>query len=339
MFRHGLWLNCLLALWIVAPQAHAADHVRVGVGTEGLVHVPLYLAIDAGFMKEEGIEAELIQFRGGGAAISGLASGSVQFCSCSIQNAINAAAKGTDVRLIGTLIAQYASNIVVRGEVARRLKLSPGMPSKDRLAALRGLKLAVSGTGGSADFLLRYLARRAGLSPERDFTIVPMSGNGPMLAAFAAGRIDGFALSSPTSDMAVLKYKGAIMFNMSRGEYDDLKGYPSISLSAKQSWLKAHRDEAHRFLRALARADRMIHDQPLRARQILRTRFAGIENGVYDAAWQDNVAAFPLNPRMDEGSVTRAIAFLGVVTGSAIPGAARDYFDNTYVDAAVASLR
>lgn len=35
MFRHGLWLNCLLALWIVAPQAHAADRVRVGVGTEG----------------------------------------------------------------------------------------------------------------------------------------------------------------------------------------------------------------------------------------------------------------------------------------------------------------
>jgi NitT/TauT family transport system substrate-binding protein len=333
--RSPIWL---IAALFAAPAAHAAT-LRVAAGTEGLVHVPLYLAIDAGFMKAEGIDVELIQFRGGGAAISGLASGSAEFCSCSVQNAVNAAVKGADVKLIRTLEAEYASNIVIRGDVAKRLGLTNDTPIPRRLAALRGLKIAVSGTGGSADFLMRYLALRAGLSPERDITILTMSGNGPMLAAFSAGRIDGFALSSPTSDVAMLRYKGMMLFNMARGEYEPLKGYPSISLSARASWLKAHPDLARGFLKALARADRMIQMNPDAAKNIVRKRFGDIEPDIYEAAWKSNIAAFPANPRMDEKDVSRAIAFLTEIAGEKVPGAARDYVDDSYADAAVASLK
>ena len=53
-------------------------------------------------MSAEGIDAELVQFRGGGASIAGLASRSVELCICAIHNAINAAVKGTDVTVIAT---------------------------------------------------------------------------------------------------------------------------------------------------------------------------------------------------------------------------------------------
>jgi NitT/TauT family transport system substrate-binding protein len=335
-FRIAAWV---FAAFAAVAGAQAAERVRVAVGTEGFVHVPLYLAIDAGLMKSEGIDIDVIQFRGGGAAMAGLASGNAEFCSCSVQNAVNAAAKGTDVRLVGTLISQYASNVVIRGDVAERLRITNDTPAKDRVTALRGLTIAVSGAGGSADFLMRYLGRQAGLSSERDFTILYMSGNGPMLAAFAQKRIDGFALSSPTSDAAMVRYKGMMLLNMARGEWEGLRGYPSIALSGRLSWLKSHEDTAHRFLRALGLADRMLHEKPDSAKAIVKKRFAGIETAIYDAAWESNLATYPANPRIEEADVARAIAFLVGIQGQKVPGAARDYVDDSYVDAAIASLK
>lgn len=307
--------------------------------TEGFLYTPLYLAIDSGAMKDEGIEAELIQFRGGGAAIAGLASGSVEFCACAIQNAINAAVKGSDVKLIGTIIGQYASNVVLREEVARRLKITKDTPVPQRLASLKGLKIAGSGAGSSTDFLIRYLAKKAGLSPERDFTVLFLAGGGPILAAFSQGRIDGFVLSSPTSDIAIQRYKGVLLLDMSRGEFEDLRGYPSIALSAKQSFLKAKADVARRFLRALLQANRMIHSDPAGAKQVLRRRFAGVADDVYEAAWAANVDAYPETPRIVEENVARAILFLGDVQGARIPGAAKDYFDASFADMAVSGRK
>jgi ABC-type nitrate/sulfonate/bicarbonate transport system substrate-binding protein len=137
----------------------------------------------------------------------------------------------------------------------------------------------------------------------------------------------------------MLRYKGMMLFNMARGEYEPLRGYPSISLSARASWLKAHPDTARGFLRALAQADRMIQMNPDAAKGIVRKRFGDIESDIYDAAWRSNVAAFPANPRMDEKDAARAIAFLTEIAGEKVPGTARDYVDDSYADAAVASLK
>lgn len=327
----------LLILTLLAAPAAAADKVRVGLPTEGFFYVPLYLAMDAGLLAAEGIDAELVQFRGGGASIAGLASRAVDYCICAIHNAINAAVKGSDVTLIGTIIGQYASNVVIRDDVAARLGITARTPIPQRLAALKGLKIGATGVGSGTDFLIRYLARKAGLSPERDFTVLFLGGAGAVLSAFSQRRIDGFVYSSPTSDIGLLRYRGVLLLDMSRGEFEDLRGYPSMALSARRSWLAAHTDLTHRFVRAIARAERLIHDQPVKARQILRQRFAALPPDVYEAAWNANIAAYPASPVVLEPNVQRALQFLGAVQNQPVPGAARDYFDNTYADAAARS--
>ncbi len=334
------------AVWLGARQRDATDAsvptleaVRVGLPTEGFFYVPLYLAMDAGLMAAEGLAPELIQFRGGGASIAGLASRSVEFCICAIHNAINATAKGTDITLVGTVTGQYASNIVIREDVAERLHITPETPIADRLTALRGLRIGATGVGGGTDFLLRYLARKAGLSAESDFTVLFLGSGGAVLSAFAQRRIDAFVYSSPTSDIGLLRYRGVLLLDMSRGQFEDLRGYPSMALSARRSWLEPHHDQALRFVRALARANRMIHDEPDKAQQILRRRFASLPQDVYDAAWRANVAAYPETPVVFEQNVQRALTFLAAVQNQPIPGAARDYFDNTYADAAVSAIR
>ena len=329
----------VLASLLLTPAVSTAEVVRVAMPTEGFLYLPLYVAVDAGFMKAEGLDIDLVQFRGGGAAITGLVSGSVDLCACAIQNAVNASARGAGVKLIGTLVGQYASNVVLRADVAKRLGVGSQTSMPQRLAALKGLKIAVSGAGSSTDFLIRYLARQAGLAPERDLTILFMGGGGPILAAFSQGRIDGFVLSSPTSDLALLNYNGMLLIDMSRGEFEDLRGYPSVMVSAKSSWLKVNAGVSRRLLQGLARANRMIREQTPLAKQAVRKRFSGVADNVYEAAWSANLAAYPATPRVEDASVKRAIAFLGAVQGTKIPGTSTDYFDNTFAEAALSAVK
>lgn len=318
-------------------SAHAQS-LKVGLGTDGFVHLPLFVAYDAGLFKDEGLDVELVKFKGGGAAMSGLVGNSVDICSCSVQNAINATEKGAPVVLIGALIDQYASNVILTEEAAKRVGLTREMSTADRLKALKGLKIAAAGAGGSADFLVRHLAGAAGLSPERDMTLLYMNDSGAMLASFDRNRIDGFALSSPTSDIAILNHKGQSLFDMAAGEYEPLAGYPSIAISTRKAWLEENGETAVKFLKVITKADRMIHDDPEKAKAAIRQRFSSSNDDVFEAAWKANLNTYPENPSISAATVERVMDFLGSIRGEKIPGKPSDYFDETFANEAIKQL-
>lgn len=318
-------LGMSVAMSATSFYAQAADTIKVALGTEGFVHMPLFVALDGGLFKKHGLDVELVKFKGGGAAASGLASRSVEFCSCAIQNAINAKVKGADITLLGRLVGQYASNVVIHRDVAERLGLTDDSTVEQRLAAFKGLRLAVSGAGGSADFLVRFLGQQAHLNPEKDFTLLYLNNGAAMLAAFAQNKIDGFALSSPASDSAVLDHKGYTLLDMSEGMVPELDGYPSIALSARRQWATQNEDTVKAFLAALGDATQLINDHPQDAMKAVRSRFEGVNDQVYAAAWKNNRKSFPKTPYLTEQEVERAIKFLGEVQKDTIPGKAADY--------------
>jgi NitT/TauT family transport system substrate-binding protein len=322
------WISALglsVVLSTASFQAQAAEPIKVALGTEGFVHMPLFVALDGGLFEKHGLDVELVKFKGGGAAASGLASRSVEFCSCAIQNAINAKIKGADITLLGRMVGQYASNVVIRQDVADRLGLDANSTVEQRLAAFKGLRLAVSGAGGSADFLVRFLGLKANLASEKDFTLLYLNNGAAMLAAFAQGKIDGFALSSPASDNAVIEQKGFTLLDMSEGMVTELDGYPSIALSARRQWAEDNPAIVKAFLAALGDATKLINEQPQQAMQAVRSRFDGVNDKVYAAAWESNRKSFPQTPYLTDADVERAIRFLGVIQNEKIPGSAQDY--------------
>ncbi|MDH0132889.1 ABC transporter substrate-binding protein [Pseudomonas asiatica] len=318
-------LGLSVAMSATSFYAQAAETVKVALGTEGFVHMPLFVALDGGMFKKHGLDVELVKFKGGGAAASGLASRSVEFCSCAIQNAINAKVKGADITLLGRLVGQYASNIVIHQDLADRLGLTADSTVEQRLAAFKGLRLAVSGAGGSADFLVRFLGKEAKLNAEKDFTLLYLNNGAAMLAAFAQNKIDGFALSSPASDSAVIDHKGYTLLDMSEGMVPELDSYPSIALSARRQWATENQDTVKAFLAALSDATKLINEQPQEAMKSVRSRFEGVNDKVYAAAWENNRKSFPQTPYLTDEEVNRAIKFLGDIQNEKIPGKAEDY--------------
>jgi len=313
-----------VSLTVTSVAAYAQD-IKVALGTDGFVHMPLFVAVDAGYFKNKGLDVELVKFKGGGAATSGLASRTVEFCSCAIQNSINAKLKGADLTLLGRMVGQYASNVVISQAKARELGLTADTPIEARLKAMKGLKIAVSGAGGSADFLVRFLGEKGGLSSEKDFTLLYLNSASAILTAFAQNRIDGFALSSPTSDSALLEHKGFILLDMADGQVKELDGYPSIALSARTQWAQENPKVVDAFMQALSDATQLINSDPEQAARLVRARFEGTPDEVYAAAWKSNKHSFPQTPYLTEEDVSRAIKFLGQIQGESIPGKASDY--------------
>ena len=112
-------------------------------------------------------------------------------------------------------VNKYASNVVLSNAVLKRLGITEQSPVDRKAAALKGLRLGTTGPGAAPDALFRWLAVQAKLDPNTDLRLVPLQGGGPgMLAALQQNVIDGFCLSSPTSDLAVKDRDCGYLFNM-----------------------------------------------------------------------------------------------------------------------------
>jgi ABC-type nitrate/sulfonate/bicarbonate transport system substrate-binding protein len=123
--------------------------------------------------------------------------------------------QGRPVKMICGWVNKFASNVVIKKSIADKAGVTEASPPDAKAAALRGLRIGTTGPGGGPDQLTRYLMQRGKIDPDRDAQLVPIQG-GPsaMVAAFDKGQIDGFCLSSPSSDVAVSRFGGAYLFNM-----------------------------------------------------------------------------------------------------------------------------
>ena len=323
----------LAASLLVSSPAMSNDSVKVALPTHDLLYAPLYLASEAGLFSDAKLDVELILFKGGPPAMSALLSNAVQFCACASTTPLRAKAQGTDVMVVGTLVGQYALNVVVQDAVAKRLNLTDATPIAERLRALKGLTIAATSPGSGTELGLRFLYNLAGLA-ETDLTTVFLGGNAPMIASFSQGRIDGFITSTPATDIAVARYKGFTLVDMIHGQVKELEGYPYIVLAARQSFLKGNKDVTVRFMRAVAAAQQMIAKEPERAGKLVRKLFPDMSDDIFELSWKSSAAMYPDNPVTKTSGIERSIEILTKLQSVNVPGAAADYFDNSYVEAA-----
>ena len=109
------------------------------------------------------------------------------------------------------MVNKYASHVVIKKDILDKAGVTESSPVEAKAALLKGLTLGTTGPGAAPDNLLRFLISKANLDPEQDTQLVGIQGGGQaLLASMERGVIDGFCLSSPTSDIAVSKFGGGL---------------------------------------------------------------------------------------------------------------------------------
>jgi NitT/TauT family transport system substrate-binding protein len=337
MRRTFLAIALVAAAPAIAQPKHTVNQV---VATVSFAFLPVYVAEHAGFFAEEGVDLKSTTAASAQAGLAAVAAGSADYYLSTPAAGARSAAQGAKVTNCGALMTQNPTNFVVSAEVAKKHGLDriAAMPVGERIALLKGLRLAAHTAGSSPDLTLRYVLRQAGMNPEADVQVLPIVQNA-ILAALEQKRIDGFAYSSPLADQAVAKYDARMLVSLAGGEYKPLAGQLSITMVCNNDWVEKKTDAAAATLRAIWRAMRLMQADPAKARAAARKSFASLEDAVFDMAFETNRKAFPDSPAIGRAQMEGAIDFHHKTGGAPITVKVEDTFTNAAVERAAKTMK
>ncbi len=147
-----------------------------------LVHIPPWVALDAGIFAKYGIEVKIFTFEGGVAALRALIGGrgEVQLAAPGVPPFIAAAARGGDFKAVATYATKHPVAMVAQAEIKR-------------CEDLRGKKIGTpGGVGAYAETMARAVMQTCGLTP-RDVQYVSIA-TGSRVPALATGQVDAFVI-------------------------------------------------------------------------------------------------------------------------------------------------
>ncbi len=309
--RRGLWLTmCVLLASLLGVPGQAKEPTKITLVQSSLSFnfVPLFIAQTEGYFRDEGIQLDVVLAGGGPKAMTGLVGGGGQFSASVLFDGIMAHRRGLDdVRALATL-SLFQGPMAVRTEIAKQRGLSLDKPLKERLQAMKGLRIGITTPGATSDLFMRYLFRSVGMDPDHDLEIVPLGGVSTQVAAIQGGRVDGCSCLPPVD---VLTNRQGLTVDV----IDRLKDIPQLAgvsygtLYGLASYNKEHPDVAYAMARAITRATLLIAHDPAAAKRATRPFLKEMDDATFDAAWTTYLPAFPTSPDITEASFAKELEF------------------------------
>ena len=226
----GLFL-CLL----LANSVDAADKVRISIANLSGQFMTMPLAHKRGFLKEEGIDAEIIRVTGGASAAA-LSSGDLDYGT---GMTLGGSITGLPVKVVACFVPAPVFALMARPEIKS-------------VQDLRGKTVGISTFGGLSIFAARVIAKHFGLDPEKDIKFVAVGAVEGRFIRLTQGLIDAAILAPPLDSEA--KKKG---FNV-LARADEILVFPETGLVAGVKKIQEKPDEIKRVIRAGIKANRYI---------------------------------------------------------------------------------
>jgi NitT/TauT family transport system substrate-binding protein len=269
--RRMMWC-CAVFCWGMllagAPLAAGAQmiekkdvHIAVG-GKPSFYYLPLTIADQLGYFKDEGLNIKISDFAGGSDALRAVVGGSADVVSGAYEHTINMQAK----HQIYTAFVQQGRAPQIAVGIAAARAASYHSPRD-----LKGLKIGVSAPGSSTNMVVNFLLGKDGLKPS-DVAIIGVGTAASAVAAMKSGQID--AISNVDPMMTKLEQDGVIKViadtRTVEGTHQVFGGdMPAGCLYAPAEFLRKYPGTVQALTNAIVRADQWI--QRASPQDILRT--------------------------------------------------------------------
>ena len=260
LFSRLLGLPLLAAmLALAAAPAQAQDSLRIGAfGPLNNESIAVAIALEKGFYKDAGIDAELITFKGGAPAVQALAGKAVDVCICSPEHVIRLTNRGLDAHVIVPL-----SNIT------SYVLFGPKDSPAKSIADLKGKKIGITSPGSKTDGLVRLALSRAGLDPAKDASIIGIGGSANNLAAIKAGHIDAGMVSGLEVLTAEQQFTPVHDWRNAR--------IASLALIGLDSWAKDNPELVRKFVQATLKAADIAANDAAQREEVLIELYPNID--------------------------------------------------------------
>ena len=139
-------------------QAPEKKEIKLGVGgANSLYYLPLALTEKLGHFKEQGINVEINDFKGGSQSLNALVSNSVDVVTGAYEHTLRMRAKGQAIVAAIELGRYPGITLAVKKDRMDKIK---------SIADLKGARIGVTAPGSSTNMIAQFLMVKAGLKPD-----------------------------------------------------------------------------------------------------------------------------------------------------------------------------
>ena len=243
----GLSFVLLLGL----PALVSAQKLVVGYSGVTAIQAPVWVMKDAGYFKQEGLDADLIYIASSSTMAQAMMAGEVAISTANSQAVVDTGLQGGDLVAVGAFVNFVALYVITAPEIKS-------------VQDLRGKPVGVTRFGATTDFAMQMFLKKYGLEPVRDVPIIQIGGVPELAAALSKKSIYAAALSYPmglVAQQAGMK----VLANLAKEEIPFL--HQGLTTTGK--FMRERRAQAKAFVRAYGRAVHFMHNRKEESKAIV----------------------------------------------------------------------
>ena len=247
------WKIIILGLVLLfgLPAGVSAQKLVVGYSGVTAIQAPFWIMKDAGYLKQEGLDSNLIYIAASSTMAQAMMAGEVAISTANSQAVVDTGLQGGDLVAVGAFVNFVALYVIAAPEIKS-------------VQDLRGKPVGVTRFGATTDFAMQMFLKKYGLEPVRDVPIIQIGGVPELAAALSKRSIYAAAMSYPMG--LVAQQAGMKMLaNLAKEEIP----FVHQGLTTTGKFLRERRAHAKAFVRAYGRAVHFMHNRKEESKAIL----------------------------------------------------------------------
>ena len=239
------------ALLFGLPAVISAQKLVVGYSGVTAIQAPFWIMKDAGYLKQEGLDSNLIYIAASSTMAQAMMAGEVAISTANSQAVVDTGLQGGDLVAVGAIVNFVALYVIAAPEIKS-------------VQDLRGKPVGVTRFGATTDFAMQMFLKKYGLEPVRDVPIIQIGGLPELAAALSKKSIYAAAMSYPMG--LVAQQAGMKMLaNLAKEEIP----FVHQGLTTTGKFIRERRAQAKAFVRAYGRAVHFMHNRKEESKVIL----------------------------------------------------------------------
>src|SRR5450755_3115806 len=330
-------LAAALPLGVFAQGKLEKSKVSVAVGGKAsFYYLPLTIAEQLGYFKDEGIELEISDFEGGSKALQAVVGGSADVVSGAWENTIDQQPKGLNLQ---GFVLQGRYPMITVG-IAKAKAASYKSP-KD----LKGMKIGVSAPGSSTNRMVLHLLAKDGLKGD-DVSFIGVGTSAGAIAAITTGQIDAVSNVDPVMTMLEMSNAVTIIADTRTAKGTEAvfgsADMPAAALYAPISFIQKNPNTVQALTNAMVRA--LLWLQHATPDQVLATvppEYLLNNREAYLASYNKLKDAFSPDGLFNEAGAQNTMKYLAAFNPAVKPAEIKlgQTFDNSYAQKALAKYK
>jgi len=277
-FPHFLVCVALLAAVFPALVANGqSEKLRVAISSISTSQVNVWVPLDTGFFKRQGLDVELVYISGAPVGAAALMSGEVAISQGGVTGSITSNLKGSGTYIILGGADRFPYQLVAQ-------------PGIKQISDLKGKRFAVSRIGSADHTATMFVLPKLGIQPDKEINIVQVGSVPARFAALVNGSVQGALLIPPETVKA--RELG----------YRILSNFADIEIHYQQNGVYTTRAFINK------RSD--IHTNSEGTQKIMRKYLHGDEKAIREAYTEVVLKATPKIPYPSKPGIQTLIDFL-----------------------------